>query len=166
MADSEVRVCPLRLGEGGGSRKMKLELSQSWSDQVLVWQAGVFVAEEISMHKDMEVSRCGGSQALQVVQFMGSAGVGVTDKTRLLGRARPRRAAMLQKAGWHHRGLIYVGGHVESSWGTRLEAERLVRRWLESSRCSAKVGLKQGCRNGPREADSGRKNVVKDLPIT
>lgn len=76
----------------------------------------------------MKVSWCGGSQALQVVQFLGSVGVGVTNKTRLLGRTKRRRAAMLQKAGWHHRGLIYVGGHVESSWGANLEAERLVRR--------------------------------------
>lgn len=35
--------------------------------EVLAWQAGVFVAEEISMHKDMQVNQCGGSQALQVV---------------------------------------------------------------------------------------------------
>lgn len=101
---------------------------------------------------------------------MGSAGGGVTDKMRLLGRTRPRRAAMLQKAGWHHRrvssrGLIYVGRHVESSWGTRLEAERLIRRWLESFRCSGKVGLRQGCGNGPGEIDLGRRKVVKDLLI-
>lgn len=52
----------------------------------------------------------------------------VREKTRLLGRARPRRSAMLQEAGRHHRrvlsgALVYVGRHVESSWGERLEAE-------------------------------------------
>lgn len=34
-----------------GSRKIKLKLSQSWSDRVLAWQAGVFVLGENSMHR-------------------------------------------------------------------------------------------------------------------
>lgn len=42
----------------------------------------------------------------------------------------------------------------------------MVRRWLEASRCSAKVGLRQGWRNGPREVDSGRRKVVRDLLMT
>lgn len=44
--------------------------------------------------------------------------------------------------------------------------QRVVRRWLESSRCSAKMGLRQGYRNGPGEVDSGRRKVDKDLRMT
>ena len=39
----------------------------------------------------------------------GSVGGGVRDVAGLLGRARPRRAAMLQKAAWQHRRVLSRG---------------------------------------------------------
>lgn len=62
------------------------------------------------MHKNMKVNQCSGSQTLQVVQFVGSVGAGVRDKTRLLGRARPRRVAMLHNARQYHRKVLIKQG--------------------------------------------------------
>lgn len=51
------------------------------------------MAEEISRHKDMKMSWCSGSQALQVVWIMGSVGGGLRDETGGLDRARQRKKA-------------------------------------------------------------------------
>lgn len=145
MVVIEVRSCPPWSWEGGEVQENEAQAeSVLKSDQVLAWQArGVFMAEEINIHKHMKVNWCSGSQILQAVLIMGSVRVGVRDLARLLGKVGLRRAAMLQKAAWHHkrilnRQLIHAGRYVESSWGARPEAER----WLESSRCWAEIGLR------------------------
>lgn len=52
---------------------------------------------------------------------------------------------------------------MESSWGATLESGRLVRRWLELSRCWAEVGLSQGQSSGAQRGRLGEEEGGQGL---